>query len=72
MGSTEAREKGAFPMPDYEFFCQRCQRPFTVHMSVREHEERMPACPGCSSSQTVQRAISHFNVQTTRKSSGYR
>lgn len=59
-------------MPDYEFFCQTCQKPFATHMSVQEHEDRMPACPQCKSDKAVQRSISHFNVQTTRKSSVYR
>lgn len=55
-------------MPDYEFICQSCQKTFTSHMTVQEHEDRMPECPQCKSNQAVQRAISHFNVQTTRKS----
>jgi putative FmdB family regulatory protein len=55
-------------MPDYEFVCQRCRKIFTNHMSVQEHEDRTPECPQCRSSQEVHRAISHFNVQTSRKS----
>jgi len=55
-------------MPDYEFVCQSCHKTFTSHMSVQEHEGQLPECPQCKSNQAVQRAISHFNVQTSRKS----
>ena len=55
-------------MPDYEFVCQRCRKTFAAHMSMQEHEERTPECPQCKSNQEVHRAISHFNVQTSRKS----
>jgi putative FmdB family regulatory protein len=59
-------------MPDYEFFCRRCSKQFTAHMSIEEHDRRMTACPECKSDEEVQRTISHFNVQTTKKSSAYK
>ena len=59
-------------MPDYEFLCRSCDKQFTAHMSITEHESQVPECPECKTRTDVQRAISHFNVQTTRKSSAYR
>lgn len=58
-------------MPDYEFFCTQCEEPFTAHMSMKEHDERVAECPKCKSDKDVQRMISHVNVQTSRKSATY-
>ena len=67
------RDATAFnPMPDYDFVCQNCKKQFTAHMSIKEHDSRVAECPECKSSKDVQRAISHFNVQTSKKSSAYR
>ena len=43
-----------------------------AHMSMEEHNRRMAECPECKSDEEVQRTISHFNVQTTKKSSAYK
>ena len=59
-------------MPDYEFFCRKCSKRFTAHMSIEEHDRRVAGCPECKSEREVERTISHFNVQTTRKSSAYK
>ncbi len=59
-------------MPDYEFLCRSCSKQFTAHMSIKEHESQVPECPECKTSMDVQRVISHFNVQTSKKSSAYR
>ncbi len=58
-------------MPDYDFFCRKCQESFSAHMSVKEHDAAVPPCPECKSASEVQRMISHFNVQTSRKSATY-
>jgi putative FmdB family regulatory protein len=59
-------------MPDYEYFCRNCSKQFTAHMSIKEHENQPAECPECKSTAAVDRVISHFNVQTTKKSSAYR
>jgi putative FmdB family regulatory protein len=59
-------------MPDYEFLCRSCSKQFTAHMSIKEHDDQVAECPECKSSTDVQRVISHFNVQTSKKSSAYR
>src|ERR1700682_3552325 len=73
LGLTFGKSPGRFnPMPDYDFVCQNCKKQFTAHMSIKEHDSRVAECPECKSSKDVQRAISHFNVQTSKKSSAYR
>ena len=59
-------------MPDYEFLCRSCSKQFTTHMSIKEHESQVPECPECKTSTDVERVISHFTAQTTKKSSAYR
>jgi len=59
-------------MPDYEFLCRKCSKQFTAHMSIEEHDRRMAVCPECVSDKEVERTISHFNVQTSKKSSAYK
>jgi putative FmdB family regulatory protein len=59
-------------MPDYEFLCRSCGKQFTAHMSIKEHDSQLTECPECKSTTDVERVISHFNVQTTKKSSAYR
>ena len=55
-------------MPDYEFYCRRCDKRFSAHMSVKEHDGENPPCPQCKRADEIQHAISHVNIQTTRKS----
>ncbi len=55
-------------MPDYEFYCRKCQKRFTAHMSVQEHDAHVAPCPECHSDREVEKVISHFNVVTSRKS----
>lgn len=59
-------------MPDYEFFCRRCQERFAAHMTMADHEQHAAECPRCHRNNEVERVISHFNIQTTRKSAAYR
>ena len=59
-------------MPDYDFYCRSCNKLFGAHMSVKEHDSQLAECPVCRSNKEVQRAISHFNVQTSKKSSAYK
>ncbi|HUM12099.1 MAG TPA: FmdB family zinc ribbon protein [Myxococcaceae bacterium] len=59
-------------MPDYEYLCRTCGKQFTAHMSLKEHETRPAECPECKSAAAVEPVLSHFNVQTTKKSSAYR
>lgn len=58
-------------MPVYEFFCTRCQKPFTAEMHVKEHDTEVAVCPECGRRDEVQRRMSSFTAKTTRKSTGY-
>jgi putative FmdB family regulatory protein len=54
-------------MPVYEFFCRKCQQPFTEIMSVKQHDERMAECPRCREAKEVEKRIAHVHTVTTKK-----
>jgi len=54
-------------MPTYEFICEKCKKPFTLILSVSEHEKEKFQCPKCKSSKVIQR-ISSFQTKTSKKS----
>ena len=54
-------------MPNYEFRCSGCGEPFTVHESVREHDQHKEQCPKCGSRKVEQR-MSAFYAKTSKKS----
>jgi len=55
-------------MPNYEFRCGRCQKGFEAHQTVMEHGQKLPPCPACGSTQSVERQLSVFSAVTPRKS----
>jgi putative FmdB family regulatory protein len=60
-------------MPEYEFYCKSCGKPFTAFMHVKEHDEHVAECPECHNRKQVEKVIaSDVNVFTSRKSAGYR
>ena len=59
-------------MPEYEFFCRTCGKPFTAFMHVKEHDVEVAECPECHDKKQVEKLISSVNVFTPRKSAGYR
>lgn len=54
-------------MPTYEFLCTKCQKEFTVTMTIKERGEKPPACPSCGSSE-LETLIGSFFAKTSRKS----
>ncbi|MFP4087949.1 MAG: FmdB family zinc ribbon protein [Desulfobacteraceae bacterium] len=54
-------------MPTYEFICQKCEKPFSLVMSISEYEKKNFRCPECKSKR-VKQQISHFQTQTSKKS----
>jgi putative FmdB family regulatory protein len=54
-------------MPIYEYECASCGKLFTAALSLREHDEKITACPGCGSKK-VEQLISAFTAKTDRKS----
>lgn len=55
-------------MPLYEFFCKRCEKPFTAVMHVAEHDADVPECPRCHRKDRVEKRLSSFTAVTSRKS----
>jgi putative FmdB family regulatory protein len=58
-------------MPVYEFFCRKCQQPFTEIMRIKEHDERTPKCPKGHEPKEVEKWITSVFTVTTRKSVPY-
>ncbi len=54
-------------MPNYEFRCSGCGEPFTVHESVKDHDQHKEQCPKCASRKVEQR-MSAFYAKTSKKS----
>ncbi|MFZ5468819.1 MAG: FmdB family zinc ribbon protein [Myxococcota bacterium] len=55
-------------MPDYEFYCRKCKKTFSAHMSVAEHDQHAAPCPNCKQDEQVEKRISFVHVQTSKKS----
>ena len=63
----EIAHEGGFIMPEYQFVCKDCKKRFTLRLSVAEYVKQKAKCPKCSS-RKVDRRISAFSVQTSKKS----
>jgi putative FmdB family regulatory protein len=59
--------EGRMLMPTYEFLCPKCQKEFTVTMTIRERGEKQPACPHCGSTD-LESLFSSIVTKTSRKS----
>ncbi len=55
-------------MPEYEYYCRRCAKPFEALVSMREHEKHVEPCPLCKREDQVERRLGEPNVITSRKS----
>jgi len=42
-------------MPQYEFFCHNCNRPFSKTLTPTEYKEGTVVCPHCGSEEVEQR-----------------
>ena len=56
-------------MPDYEFFCRKCSKQFTAHMSIDEHDRQVAEAllrisPG------VSEVLNDVSVQPSASGSG--
>jgi putative FmdB family regulatory protein len=54
-------------MPTYEFLCEKCQKTFTVIISISEYEKKDYQCPQCKN-KDVKQQISSFQAVTSKKS----
>lgn len=55
-------------MPEYEFYCRHCKKPFSASMHVEEHERQVVECPQCHDTKEVEKRISEVYVMTSKKS----
>jgi putative FmdB family regulatory protein len=55
------------PMPIYEYRCKKCDKSFTLTMSISEHEKKTARCPECKSTKVVPQ-YQPFFAKTSRKS----
>jgi len=58
-------------MPVYEYFCRRCEKPFTAEMHVSEHETQVAECPECHRKEDVEKRLSTFSAVTSHKSASF-
>lgn len=58
-------------MPEYEFYCRRCEKPFTAMMHVAEHDAGVAECPECHRTDAVEKRLSTFTASTSRKSATF-
>src|SRR5205823_13640686 len=54
-------------MPSYEYYCRHCDRTFTVHMSLKDHETEEVRCVHCQGTQ-VEQVLTSFVAVTSKKS----
>jgi putative FmdB family regulatory protein len=54
-------------MPVYDFKCEKCNKSFSMSMSISEYEKKDFKCPECRSSK-VKQQITPFQTKTSRKS----
>ena len=54
-------------MPCYEFFCDDCQKPFEVILTLAEYEKDAVTCPNCGGKNVHQEPAEFFAV-TSKKS----
>lgn len=54
-------------MPTYEFICEKCNKTFTLTMSLSDYTEKKTKCPECGKDK-VRQLISSFQTVTSKKS----
>ncbi len=53
-------------MPNYEFFCEKCNKEVTLTLSMRERDRGDYKCPGCGG-KALQPLMGTFFSKTSRK-----
>jgi putative FmdB family regulatory protein len=54
-------------MPQYEYFCDSCNKEVTLAMSMSEHDKGGAACPKCGG-RGLRPLVGTFFSKTSRKS----
>lgn len=54
-------------MPTYEYRCLKCNKNFSVILSMKEHDGKKAKCPKCGGKK-LEQLITPFQAKTSRKS----
>jgi len=54
-------------MPTYDYQCLKCEKEFTLILSMKDHEAKKGKCPKCGGKRLKQ-ALTPFIAKTSRKS----
>jgi len=54
-------------MASYEYRCLKCNKEFSVILSMKDHDAGKAKCPKCGGKKLTQ-LITHFMSKTSRKS----
>jgi putative FmdB family regulatory protein len=54
-------------MPSYEYRCPKCNKEFSVILSIKEHDTKKAKCPKCGGKK-LEQLLTHFMTKTSRKS----
>jgi putative FmdB family regulatory protein len=54
-------------MPTYDFICEKCNKKYTLIISLSEYEKKKFRCPKCKSTR-VKQQITSFQTVTSKKS----
>jgi putative FmdB family regulatory protein len=54
-------------MPTYEYLCSKCEKKFTVILSIKDHDAGKAKCPKCGGKK-LEQLITSFQTKTSRKS----
>jgi putative FmdB family regulatory protein len=54
-------------MPTYDYRCAKCNKEFSLILSMKEHEEGKAKCPKCGGKR-LEQLITPFQTKTSRKS----
>jgi putative FmdB family regulatory protein len=64
---VEASPEEDLIMPTYDYLCKKCNAPFSVTLSIKDHEEKKAVCPKCGEKE-IEQQVSYFMTKTSRKS----
>lgn len=54
-------------MPSYDYQCEKCNKKFTLVLSMKEHDAKKGKCPKCGGKKLKQ-LLTPFIAKTSRKS----
>jgi putative FmdB family regulatory protein len=54
-------------MPTYEFLCEKCNKAFSLILSISEYEKKGFRCPQCGNTD-VKQQVTSFQTKTSKKS----